>query len=74
MRRLLLPTSMDNVDENCSKNIMVSVGEKQNAVDDREKTVETGWCRLKNLALCFCLCLLKCVSCSIVDMNLVGNV
>ena len=44
MRRLLLPTSMDNVDENCSKNIMVSVGEKQNAVDDREKTVETGWC------------------------------
>jgi Tfp pilus assembly protein PilW len=37
--------TMDNVDENCSKNIIGSVGEKQNAVDVRKKTVETGWSR-----------------------------
>ena len=63
------------VGEKCSKNIMVSAGEKQNAVDVRKKTVETGWCRdCENLALCFGLCLLKCVSCNIVDMNLAENV
>lgn len=66
---------MDSVGENCSKNIMYSVGEKQNAVDDRKKVVKNGrWRRLKNLALCFCLCLLKCVSCNIVDMNMAENV
>ena len=58
----------------CSKNIIGSVGEKQNAVDVRKKTVETGWCRLKNLALCFYMCLLKCVSCNIVDLSLAENV
>jgi hypothetical protein len=43
----LMPTQriMDNVDENCSKNIIGSVSEKQNAVDVRKKTVETGWSR-----------------------------
>ena len=67
---------MDNVDENCSKNIMVSVGEKQNAVDDRKKVVKNGrWSRdCENLALCFDLCLLKCVSCNMVDMNMAENV
>ena len=51
-----------------------SVGEKQNAVDDRKKVVKIGrWGRLKNLALCFYLCLLKCVSCNIVDMSLAEN-
>ena len=54
---------------------MGSVAEKQNAVDVRKKTVETGWRRdCENLALCFCMCLLKCVSCNIVDMNLAENV
>ena len=55
---------------------MVSVGEKQNAVDVRKKTVEAGrWSRdCENLALCFYLCLLKCVSWNIVDMSLVEKV
>lgn len=46
-----------SVGENCSKNIMDSDGEKQNA-EDRNKAVEAGrWSRVKNLALCFYLCL-----------------
>lgn len=55
---------------------MVSVGEKQNAVDDRKKVVKNGrWSRdCENLALCFYLCLLKCVSCNIVDMSLAEKV
>ena len=31
-------------------------------------------CDSENLALCFGLCLLKCVSCNIVDMNMAENV
>ena len=46
----------------CSKNIKGSVGEKQDA-EDRKKVVKNGrWRRLKNLALCFDLCLLECVN------------